>query len=296
MVSIAEEAHETVYANSAGVYHSAEITSYEAAAINAAVNIEIWGGTHTPPHAPHRHIPETEQDYQHVENMVAQLDPARGDVLFMETVDHHNETVTLHTDDDTIRVYVQKNEQARTDRTINPFQYAVQAALLKGIPVVAADMHADTFASYAEVVGLPSYETLDEGGTFVKAYSVPSHEGTSEFYVYHSLREEQAANTVKDYARNALPEIQANDTKPTYALLMGTGHVHGDHTAVPAPTAGLVTAFARMGLHVNARPLPGSDKAQDMAEKAGVPPRPAASESEIAAASLMHLVTISRIA
>jgi hypothetical protein len=74
------------------------------------------------------------------------------------------------------------------------------------------------------------------------------------FSTFHTLREEQAANLIKDYALGALPTIGTD--KPTYAYIDGPAHVSEKMSLLPNMSKGIAMAFARLGLNVHTQVLP----------------------------------------
>ena len=121
--------------------------------------------------------------------------------------------------------------------TILPGAYLVEKARLAGIPVVAADMHQDIAQAFTDETGLTANNMLNDLGD--------PHSG-----IWHQMRAEQAANTVKDFTLAAQPWNLAQ--KPTYALVFGKGHTHEttDPYGVSAAMeyGGIPGAFDRLGL------------------------------------------------
>jgi hypothetical protein len=230
---------------SEGAYHYADIAPGEAAAINNSIDIVAYGCVHHVPAVGEGDPVQVDVAFQAAADMVAALNPERGDVLFTEAVRHNALPNPFRTFDPEARRSVL--EDMRADRTIEPMFYAQELAALRGIPVVAADIHQDIATVFEEIIG----ESIPD----VPCLSWPFQS------IYFSLRNEQAANTVKDYARNALPTL--GQQKPTYALLVGPGHIDQAYSNAVGSRS-VVDAFDRMGLHVAVDMLPS---AYDTAEQ-----------------------------
>jgi hypothetical protein len=241
-----------------GSYHYADITAAEAYAVNQHINIVAYAGVHSGGNADYyRDLPELDIEYDAAKSVVDSLDPSRGDALFVESFGHsypQQSNTWLDVDPSMTPADMRDmTEYMRRRRSINVFDYAAELALLRGIPVIHADMHTDTELAFNQVVREEAAQgrPLEEGSQPYKA-------------VRDSLREEQGANVVKDYALVRLAELPAPpaaDRKPTYALLFGAAHYKESEGRIIGrvlPSAGVTEAFNRMGLAVQVRHLPNA--------------------------------------
>lgn len=222
-------------------YHLADITPAEAVEINSHINIVAYGIVHGVPSLGEGDPRQVEKAYQAADDIVGSLDPARGDAFFLESIFHDGtfwlDSYPLSSIDEQFALL----QRERSNRTVNPLAYAADLAWLKGVPVIPADMHRQVAEQFEDIIGDVIPERPDPAW--------PAHGA------YHTLRVEQAANTVKDYARNALPSL--GDEKPTYALAMGPAHVD-QKLAYVSGIESITYAFGRLGLNVETAMLPSA--------------------------------------
>ncbi len=221
-------------------YHGSQITPEQAAAINDGISIEVYGGMHGSllgvENPDPLHVQAIDTEYGNMDRLLDSLSGLTGDRLFIESDQHTGSYTSLLTGYQPAAA-AEALQNMRASRTIDPFSYAAERALLQGVPVDVADMHRNV-----------SYDFEWATGQTVGVQ--PLNPNWPYFGAYHNLRDQQTANTVKDAALHALPTLQG--VKPTYSVLRGLGHVDEDLTAVPNNTDGLPAAFVRMGLHVSA--------------------------------------------
>jgi hypothetical protein len=230
-------------------YHYDAITAEQATAINDSANVQVYGIVHGHRSDDHHTAPEVDIEYQSADNILATLDPTRGDVLFTELYGHtgvKGEPLWAPIEPDPAKRegYI---DTLREDRTILPGEYLIEKALLRGITVVNADMHEEIGKIFGEIAG------VNEDGAMLEPNETMNAIG-------NQIRVEQAANTAKDFALAAQPWHLAE--KPTYAVVCGKGHTHefpADHPfSMPGLMAhgGLPAAFDRMGITYGLTSMP----------------------------------------
>ena len=143
--------------------------------------------------------------------------------------------------------------------TISVFDYAASVAILKGIPVVAAD---------ASMAVLDSFK-LETGFDILADNPFQS----PHYPAAQTLREQEAAKTVLDYAVVALPTLGTQ--KPTYAVLWGALHFGqdtpcSDVDSYTPVSLGVPSALSALGLQVETRMLPNSTRERRAAFMAGL--------------------------
>lgn len=226
-------------------YSFADISPEDADAINAAVDIVIYGTDHAlsdPSNTNPEYVAAVDAHYQGIADMVDSLDPDRGDVLYLEAALHEGKWDFLdHPWDDTQHAAL--IEAMRRNRTIHPWYYAAERAALRGVPVKVADMHRHVGEEFEFITG----EQID---------TVKYNTDHPLFPVLHALREEQAANTIAHDALATLPGLGTQ--KARYALLQGRAHVDKQTvTAASRHTPGTQAAFQRLGLQAGTRLIDG---------------------------------------
>jgi hypothetical protein len=223
-------------------YHFADISPAEAEAVNDGVDIVAYGCVHGMLPKGEGDPTQVETAYDAAANVVAGLDPARGDILFTESANHEGPLpgmLTVFSKDEAHSIL----DYMRAERTIDPLLYAIALAEIKGVQVVPADMSKVATEHFEDVIG-ELVRPLDRSWPF--------------FSTYHALRVEQASNTIKDYARAHVSLSPWSAEKPVYALLFGPAHV--DEPLASA--TGMMTvadAFGQLGLNVKIERLPSAD-------------------------------------
>ncbi|HSX35017.1 MAG TPA: hypothetical protein VLF62_05210 [Candidatus Saccharimonadales bacterium] len=218
-------------------YSFADISPPEADAINDKVNVVVYGTIHElsdPANTDPAYLAAVDAQYQGLADMVDVLDPAKGDVMYMESVGHEGVWKLLDRPQDDA-AHARILESKRADRTIHPYIYAAERAALRGVPVKVADMHRHVGEEFGFVTG----ESID---------TVKSNTDHPLFPILNTLREEQAANTVAHDALNALPAI--GPEKAMYVVLHGAAHVDKVNYDKNKLTPGTPAAFQRLGIHV----------------------------------------------
>jgi len=220
---------------SAEAYHFADITPGQAELLNDSVTIKLFGFTHGSFEDRMRNADQVDIEYAQAAGVVESLDASRGDVLFTELSGHEGEALDwsfVHASYTDHADKLAALEVARQNRVLTPSDYALELARLKGVPIVVADMHKEVQQQYINIV--------DDAPDIAL-------EGNSLEQIYHQLRVEQAAHTVKDYALDHAP--WALPTKPTYAVLWGKAHMIGPEEYGAVTQHGTMQdAFTRMGL------------------------------------------------
>jgi|GEM_PF-3138303 len=228
---------QTVSAGLENAYSFADISPAEADAINDKVNIVVYGTAHTlsdPANTDPAYLAAVDAQYQGLADMVEVLDPAKGDVLYMESAGHEGVWKLLDRPQDDA-THARILESMRANRTIHPYTYATERAALRGVPVKVADIHRHVGEEFEFVTG----ESID---------TVISNVDHPLFPVLNTLREEQAANTVAHDALNALPAIGSE--KAMYVVLHGVAHVDKLNHDTNKLTPGTPAAFQRLGIQV----------------------------------------------
>jgi len=229
-------------------YSFGNITSYEAAAINGAVNIKGYAAVHGSGQF-EEDFPGRDIEYDATKSVVDSLDPGRGDVLFVES--GRRSGAEIHADYSGIadpEAYVEQEFRGKLDA----IQYASELAYVRGIPVVEADLHRDAYDQ-----AIAQFNAHEEN---TPGIDLPAHI-EAQYSTVHTLREEQVSNVAKDYALDHMPELKAHlaagGEKPTYAVLWGAAHFDGeDGTPPAAKSPGVPAAFDRLGLKMEVTVLP----------------------------------------
>lgn len=226
---------------------SPEIALQVSEAINNHFNLVAYGIAHGPGgEDEYRHLPEVEIEYEGIEEVVNSLDPARGDVLFVEGVGH-DPTAESPNQAFQWSEHLDYLKDARSKHSINPSLYAQFLARARGISVVVADLTLQEVEEHNRATGQDAM-----------AHGInpdwPHHEA------FHTLRERAVADTIKTYALTSLPSLNGN--KPTYALLFGKAHfekapgAHDIFDPIYNKSPGIPTAFGQLGLELETRILP----------------------------------------
>lgn len=233
-----------------GSHHGSELSIENAAAINQNLNIVVYGYDHG-----EKDLQSSELAYDSAREIVDSLDPARGDMLFTEIIGHDG----VYPGTESGPCSEGFVETLRDTRTLIPGSYMVQLARARGIPVVAADMDREAVKEFGRfsLSSDPAADARRPGWQFGP--------------LFHTVREKQAAYTLKDRAVEALPELKARADQgleaPTYALAYGADHLAGVTTLGEGTSAGLGTVLEGIGLEAELREM-GSDRTQAMAHVA----------------------------
>lgn len=229
----------------------------EAEALNTAFDFVVVGGTHAWGNGRHALFSTSDVEYDAAAGAVAELDAARGDMLFLENPGHngspHYAAVTGK-DPAQLRALA---AQHREERTRNAFHYAAHLAAAEGVPVFNADISEPIVQAYLTRTG-------EQSLTQAHASSNSSH--------IMRLRNETAAHTVKDRTREQLQASSDSDGpaaphKRTAMVLYGENHVtdRPDYPSIP-------TILGSFGLESTVRILENSQKEREEALKMPPPP------------------------
>ncbi|HSW99355.1 MAG TPA: hypothetical protein VLF71_06010 [Candidatus Saccharimonadales bacterium] len=238
----------------------AELSAADAEAINSNFNLVAYGTAHGSGGVDeYGHLPEVEDEYRDADRIVNSLDPARGDVLFVEAVGYNPAEAADPSFKWSDHLGYIMGERAK--RSISQGLYIELLARARGIPVVPADLtrsqveaHNATTGQDAMVMG------LDPGW---------GHYGS-----FHTLREQAVADTVTNHALAALPTLNGN--KPTYAIPYGKVHFEKAEgasdmfDALHGHTPGIPAAFDRLGLKLEVEILPDAWDARRQAAMAAL--------------------------
>ncbi|HSX06017.1 MAG TPA: hypothetical protein VLF69_06130 [Candidatus Saccharimonadales bacterium] len=192
------------------LYHDSLLSPEDARNINSSINIVGYAADHGVAGL----YKTSQREFQAAFNLVSSLDPERGDKLFIEESGHEGTPVAqedLERYAGNPELYSRLVEEFRQKGSIDMGNYAAILAAIRGIPVVYADMDVTQKQSLEHVMDKTELSLL---------LKKPKH---WQALAFRRLREQQAANTVKDHALAALPSIDP-EHKPTYALLFGRHH------------------------------------------------------------------------
>lgn len=224
-----------------GAYRSPETSPAEAQAINDNFNIVVYGCAHGVPEFGQGDQQQVDIAYDAAAHVIDTLDPANGDKLFIEGLNHDDMDPLF----DELFDISQSSTAAdilkslREQRAIDPMYYAQQLARIKNIPVITADMHMNTTQQFEHVTGAPTPAGYDQ----------------PLFGIYNTLRNEQAAATIKEEALATLPHLDSR--QPTYALLIGPGHTDS-YLARSNNSISVPEVFDHMGLQTKTELLPNA--------------------------------------
>jgi hypothetical protein len=190
-------------------YHTGDITPEQAQLLNQNFNFVVVGGIHGQTKGPH--VP-TDEVYDSVSFAVSSLDPAKGDMLFIEAEGYSGSETAIHSYHGAGGRGEMTAFMRRVYRNIDAFNYGAMLATSRGVPVRYADMHGDVQEAYLREMGISK---------------VPGAEdfGNEKYNRYQEARNAQAAYTVKDTALANLDDALLRTNKPTYLQLMGDLHV-----------------------------------------------------------------------
>ena len=238
-----------------------ELAPETAAAINSAITIKTFGCGHGGGLDDRfASLKQIEVEFDVAAAVADSLDPARGDVLFVESLgcegDYKNKYEKLSGTLERLLLL----DMLRANRLIHAVEYAALRAKFKGIRVVFADMGPSEIKKFEAEVGYKL--TLKHLLTDV-----------SESTPAHTRREQCAVGTVAAHAEAALPKLGENH--PTYALLFGAAHYDNPRIPDTVKTKGITHEFGQLGLNTVYEDLPSAYRARylrQIAEKiSGLP-------------------------